>query len=78
MNPAGAPTTTVCMEDPSPMISVPMVMLMLKRWLCDHDFRVQYLDSKFHMEMGNPVWHYVCKCPKCGKVIRVPSGKKVL
>lgn len=51
---------------------------MLKQALCEHEYHTCYLDSRFRVERENPVRYWVCKCRKCGKVIRVESKRAVL
>ena len=47
-------------------------------WFCKHEFKVLYLDSKFHMEKDFMVHSWVCRCSKCGKVRRIDSKRAEL
>ena len=49
-----------------------------RQLLCEHEFYTLYLDSRFHTEREALVHHWVRRCRKCGKVIRVESKRGVL
>lgn len=51
---------------------------IFRQLLCDHEFRTLYLDSRIRYDREQPVRHWVCKCGKCGQIIRVESRRTVL
>ena len=47
------------------------ILKAIRQAFCEHEFHTLYLDSRFHTEREALVHHWVCKCKKCGKIIRV-------
>lgn len=54
------------------------ILHKIKQMICDHELEVLYLDSRFYTENNIPVRHWVCRCRKCNKIVRVESRRSVL
>lgn len=51
---------------------------LLCELLCEHEYRTLYPDALFRYEREQPVRYWVCRCRKCGKIIRRESRRTVL
>lgn len=60
------------------MKMIEKLLKALRQLLCEHEFSMFYPDVKFRYEREQPVRYWVCRCRKCGKIIRRESRRTVL